>query len=256
MKFWASPRMDRNILSIPGLPHDDRHLLRRALAPEVSVREHHHTGVQRYRSPSWTDESNMTLPTYDETSLKYSGKITNGKITDVKITNGEKRKKAADSLQNVYGSHFARLLRIRRFFTDFANRNLRMSCTGRRIRTPRRTHIFLSLVSLRSVPHLLAVCRSILPRVAWLSDLLSMWEDKAKDCILPGIAFSRCPAQDMESPLVRLTDVEVTNYDAKPIGISWPMHGDTLKFSTKIPLVQIRFQVDVDDRHLVPISLD
>ena len=57
LKFSAGPSMDRRILSMSGQPHDNRHLLRRAMAPNVSVREHHHTVLQRYKSASWTDES-------------------------------------------------------------------------------------------------------------------------------------------------------------------------------------------------------
>ena len=47
--FSAGPRMDRRILSILGLPHCDRHLPHRTVAPEAPeapVREHHHIGVQ------------------------------------------------------------------------------------------------------------------------------------------------------------------------------------------------------------------
>ena len=42
-----SPWMDRRILPILGLPHDDRHLFYRTLTPEAPVREHHHVGMQR-----------------------------------------------------------------------------------------------------------------------------------------------------------------------------------------------------------------
>ena len=53
--------MDRRNWSIPGPPHDDRHLVHRTLARQAPVREHHHAGMQWWRSPSWTDASTKKL---------------------------------------------------------------------------------------------------------------------------------------------------------------------------------------------------
>ena len=59
------------------------------------------------------------------------------------------RVKATDSLQTLRGSHFARLLRFRRFLHRFRVQTLAnvVHATVSEDRTPRRTHIFPSLVS-------------------------------------------------------------------------------------------------------------
>ena len=43
--FPVGDRVDRKLLPLPELPHDDRHLPPRALSPEESVREHFHNEV-------------------------------------------------------------------------------------------------------------------------------------------------------------------------------------------------------------------
>ena len=88
-------------------------------------------------------------------------KTLDGKITNGKITNGENRVKAEDSLQNRCGSHIARTLRTRRCVSRFllTGNSDSIVSDGNVDRTPRRTHIFLGLVSLRSVLYLLVPCR-------------------------------------------------------------------------------------------------
>ena len=46
-KKHGETQWQRGILPIPGLPHDDQHLVHRTLASEAPVREHHHVGMQR-----------------------------------------------------------------------------------------------------------------------------------------------------------------------------------------------------------------
>ena len=46
IEILSKPIDRQKILPVPGLPHDDRHLLHRTLASEAPVREHHHAGMQ------------------------------------------------------------------------------------------------------------------------------------------------------------------------------------------------------------------
>ena len=93
-KFSASPWMDRGILPILGLSHDDRHLLHRTRASEAPVREHHHVGVQRWGSSSWTNECKKRFQTHCENSRKSSIRT-----RTTEFTNSEERENEAKTIR-------------------------------------------------------------------------------------------------------------------------------------------------------------
>ena len=99
LKFSAGPSMDRRILSMSGQPHDNRHLLRRAMAPNVSVGEHHHTDVQRYKSASWTDESKKRFRTSYEGYRKSSKRTRTTKFLTFPRTRETRQRPFDEELQ-------------------------------------------------------------------------------------------------------------------------------------------------------------
>ena len=86
--------MDRRILPILGLPHDDRHLLHSTVASEAPVREHHLVGVPRWGSSSWTNESKKRFETHSENSRKS---LTRTRTT--KFRHSEERENEAKTIR-------------------------------------------------------------------------------------------------------------------------------------------------------------
>ena len=69
------------------------------------------------------------------------------------------------------------------------------------------------------------------------------------------VAFRSCLAQHVELLLVKLTDVEVANDDAKAFRVAWSMIGNTSKSLAQVPLTQAKFHVNINDRHIISIHL-
>ena len=202
--------MVRRILPIHGPPHDDRHLLHRTLAPEAPVRKHHHAGMQWWWSPSWTEASAKRFEAHHANPHKRTTEFphpeerrstaktirwsiasrpgtaapklehlpvanlplhhhhNNGGNTNTKTLNGEIT--IGGKSEGHRPSSKSHRICFHRFRVDTLATVVH--ATGAEDRTPRRTHTFLSVVSVSHLwPRTCVWLRTCLGRVAHLRAL-------------------------------------------------------------------------------------
>ena len=74
-------------------------------------------------------------------------------------------------------------------------------------------------------------------------------------CSLSRVAIGECLVPEMKSSFLWITDVEVTQYNAHPIGIRRPVRVNKMQPAALSSKSKFRFEMNVDNNKVVSLGL-